>query len=110
MKEEKLLEYLKSVCLGRERAVGGTMLMRILGCSDNELRKQVNRLRRKSVPIGSNRAGYFYALTAGEVYSTIRQLQKMVDGLNAAISGLEKALEGFDGDRTRLHPTGGERP
>ena len=87
MREEKLLDYLKATCQGRVKSTRSSTLERILGCSGNELRKQVNRLRRKSVPIGSNRDGYFYAVTAGEVYSTIRQLQKMADGLNAAFMG-----------------------
>jgi uncharacterized membrane protein YoaK (UPF0700 family) len=48
------------------------------------------------VPIASSRDGYFYAVTAGEVYATIRQLQGMERGLTAAINGLERALERFE--------------
>ena len=59
------------------------------------LRKQVNRLRCKEHPIASDRSGYFYATTAGEVYDTIRQLKRMADGLEAAISGLERSMERF---------------
>ena len=51
-------------------------------------------------PVGSSRTGYFCAITAGEVYSTIRQLRQMAAGLEAAIQGLEGALEDF-------HPQGG---
>ena len=40
--------------------------------------------------------GYYFAETAAEVYDTIRGLQKMRSGLDAAISGLERALEKFD--------------
>ena len=54
-----------------------------------------NRLRRKGIPVGSDRGGYFYAVTAGEVYTTIRQLKAMSSGLEAAIHGLEQALERF---------------
>ena len=93
MREEKLMDYLRLACQGHKNAAGSGELERTLGCSVNELRKQVNRLRRKSIPIGSSQDGYFYALTAGEIYSTIRQLQKMTAGLEAAIHGLEKALE-----------------
>lgn len=50
--------------------------------------------------MGSSRTGYFCAITAGEVYSTIRQLRQMAAGLEAAIQGLEGALEDF-------HPQGG---
>ena len=39
-----------------------------------------------------SRSGYFYAVTAGEVYSTIRQLKVMANGLDAAITGLELSL------------------
>lgn len=97
MREEKLLSYLKSTCTGRAQRVSGAELERVLGISGTDLRKLVNRLRRKGIPIGSDRSGYFYAATAGEVYSTIRQLRRMTDGLEAAIRGLEDALEQFTG-------------
>ena len=44
-------------------------------------------------PIGSSKNGYFYAVTAGEIYFTIRQLETMKRGLEAAIHGLESALD-----------------
>lgn len=98
MQEKQLVEYLKGACPGRACIAKGTELEAALHVSGNELRKMVNRLRRRGVPIASSREGYFYAVNAGEVYATIRQLQSMVRGLEGAISGLEKALEGFCGD------------
>ncbi len=95
MREEKLLAYLKESCRGRRRTVKSSELERALHLSGTDLRKLVNRLRRKGVPIGSSRDGYFYAATAGEVYATIRQLQVMEQGLRAAVQGLERALDGF---------------
>ena len=95
MREERLLSYLKGACSGRKYRVGGAELEKALGLSGTDLRKQVNRLRRKGVPIASDRQGYFYAATAGEVYTTIRQLRQMVTGLEKAIAGLETALEKF---------------
>jgi len=95
MKQEQLIACLKSVRGGRRRAVKGAELERTLDVSGTDLRKLVNRLRRKGVPIGSSREGYFYARTAGDVYSTIRQLRLMVRGLEAAIRGLESALDQF---------------
>ena len=68
---------------------------RALGVSSTDLRKIVNRLRRRGIPIASDRSGYFYAQTAGEVYTTIRQLRKMANGLEAAIRGLEQSLDSF---------------
>lgn len=97
MKKEELRDYLHGQCRGRERSVSGRQLERTLRTSENELRKQVNRLRREGVPIASDRSGYFYAATAGEVYSTIQSLKKMRSGLDAAIAGLEQALDAFSG-------------
>ncbi len=95
MREEQLVSYLKGACPGRTRRVSGAELERVLNTSGTDLRKQVNRLRRRGIPIGSDRSGYFYAVTAGEVYTTIRQLRQMVTGLEKAIAGLEGSLEKF---------------
>ncbi len=95
MREEKLLAYLKGACAGRRYRVSGGELERVLNLSGTDLRKLVNRLRRRGVPIASDRSGYFYAVNAGEVYSTIRQLRQMAAGLEKAIAGLEDSLEKF---------------
>lgn len=97
MKKEELRDHLLCQCRGRERSASGRQLERTLRTSENELRKQGNRLRREGVPIASDRSGYFYAATAGEVYATIQSLKKMRAGLDAAIAGLERALDGFPG-------------
>ena len=101
MKEDLLLEYLKTMCPGRERIRKSAELERALHISGNELRRLIHRLRKRGVPIASSRDGYYYAVTAGEVYSTIRQLKRMASGLDAAIRGLEEALE-------RFGPAGGD--
>ena len=95
MTNEQLCGYLAENCLGRHGTIGGRKLAGKMGVSENELRRRVNRLRQQGVPIASSRAGYFYAATAGEVYATIRSLRGMASGLEAAITGLEKALERF---------------
>ena len=96
MNEEKLLQYLKIFCKGRANTQKSEEIELAVCISGNELRKAVNRLRRKGIPVGSSRSGYFYAVTAGEVYSTIRQLKVMANGLDAAITGLERSLDSFD--------------
>ena len=95
MKYEPLVMHLKAGCKGRKNATKSAELEQSLHISGNELRRRVNRLRREGVPIGSSADGYFYAVTAGEVYATIRQLRTMANGLEAAISGLESALYSF---------------
>ena len=95
MNDEELRDYLKRFCFGREHLICSRDLVRQKNLRESDLRKKVNRLRRKGIPVGSDRGGYFYAVTAGEVYATIRQLKAMSSGLEAAIRGLEQALEYF---------------
>ena len=85
MNEEKLAQYLKLCCKGRANTKRSDEIERAVGLSGNELRKLVNRMRRRGVPSGSSRSRYFYAVTAVEAYSTIRQLRIMANGLEAGI-------------------------
>lgn len=99
MNKASIEAYLRTNCKGRKRIVTAGTLCKVLNISDNELRKQINRLRRENVPIASSRDGYYYAETAADVYSTIKSLEKMRRGLDAAIDGLEAAFGGFTGSR-----------
>ena len=98
-RKEILLAYLKGACLGRDCCMGGKELGRTLNLNGTELRKAVNRLRQECEPIASDRNGYFYGQTAGAGYATMRNLKKMRAGLDAAIQGLEQALDGFPAGR-----------
>lgn len=95
MNKDIVCAYLKANCTGRSRTASSQTLQQTLRMSENELRSQISRLRREAVPIASSGAGYFYAETAGEIYTTIRRLEKMRRGLDAAIEGLEEALNRF---------------
>ena len=97
MNKEKVYGYLCAYCIGRKRVASSQTLEKTLNMSGNELRKQINALRREAIPIASNSEGYFYAENAADLYATIRSLQKMRRGLDSAIEGLEKALEKFGG-------------
>ena len=98
MREQQVSAYLKAVCKGRKNIQKSRQIETALHISGNELRKQVHRLRKKGHPIASSQDGYFYAVTAGEIYSTIGQLRTMEHGLKLAIEGLEQALDSFGGD------------
>ena len=95
MTKETVALYLENGFKGRRNVISSRELERALGISGNELRRKINRLRQEAVPIAADRRGYYYAETAAEVYATIRNLEKMRSGLDAAISGLERALEKF---------------
>lgn len=98
MREQQVLAYLKAVCKGRKNVQKSRQIETALHISGNELRKQVHRLRKKGHPIASSQDGYFYAVTAREVYSTIGQLRAMEYGLRLAREGLERSLDDFGGD------------
>ena len=95
MNKESVYAYLEGNCRGRRRAVSSQRLEQRLNLSGNEIRKQVNTLRREGEPIASSGNGYFYAENAAEVYATIRSLKKMRRGLDAAIEGLQMELARF---------------
>ena len=114
MREEKLIAYLKGAFKGRRRTIKSAELECAMEMSGTDLRKLVNKLRRKSVPICSGADGYFYAKTAGDILRTIRKLKVMIKGLQAAVDGLEAALDKFvepDGApaETQQSGLGGER-
>ena len=95
MKDEVLLQYLKRACTGKNHLRSGRSLQNALHLSEKELRRRIHRLRCRGAPIAATRQGYFYAETAGELYATIRQMEKLRIGIDAAIRGLEDALEDF---------------
>lgn len=94
-KEKQLLEYLRKFHAGREGAVTGVELEKTFRISGTELRKLVHNLRIEGCPICSDRTGYFYPRTGGEVLATILQLQRMEVGIGRAIHGLVKSMDGF---------------
>lgn len=59
-------------------------------------------------PDASNSSGYFYAATEQEVRATIGHLTRRISGIAAAIHGLNRSLEQFDTDQTRLPLKGGD--
>ena len=63
--------------------------------NDEELRDYLKRFCFGREHLICSREGYFYASNAAELYSTIRQLKEMRAGLDAAICGLEQAMENF---------------
>ena len=65
MTNKELEDYLRTTCPGRKNSRRSAELEADLNISGNELRRRINRLRRDTVPIGSSRDGYFYAVTAG---------------------------------------------
>lgn len=102
MNDKKVLNYLKVNCLGRSNIRKSRTIENALHMSGNELRRHIARLRKEQEPIASSNDGYFYADNPGEVYDTIRQLERMKRGLESSIDGLVGSL--------RNHSFGGDAP
>lgn len=95
MASEQLKKHLKGNCLGRGNAATYQELAQTFRISEKELQRQVNRLRKKQVPICGGPDGMFYARNAGELYGTILNLRAMAEGLDEVIASLETSLENF---------------
>ena len=105
-KKDQLLAYLKEACPGLPFATSGRELESALAIPSSDLRKLVNTLRKEGKLVGSSRAGYFYITTFGEAQCTLRHLEGMIRGLEAASLGLLRGLNqlpladlGGDGNR-----------
>ena len=55
MNDETLRVYLKNNCYGKSHLIAGNTLEQQLHINGSDLRKRINRLRRKGVPIASRR-------------------------------------------------------
>lgn len=93
MRDDKLLDYLKISCHGRENRKSGRELARTLGINVKDLQKLVKRLRKKKNPIASDQYGYYYAATAEELCDSMDFLQSKVS----------------ETDRSAMTPTGEDR-
>ena len=110
MEKERLAEHLERYHLGANSAATSRELELTIGIKGIEVRHLVNRLRRDGVPIASSGSGYFYAATEQEVRATIAHLTRRIGGIAAAIHGLNRSLERFDTEQTRLPLDGGDAP
>jgi DNA adenine methylase len=81
MRDDKLLDYLKSSCHGRENRKSGRELARTLGINVKDLQKLVKRLRKKKNPIASDQYGYYYAATAAELCDSMDFLQGKISAV-----------------------------
>ena len=108
-----IAEYLKAFCMGEQSAVTSRTLEGAFHIRGPDLRRSINRLRGKGVPICSFDSGYYYAETEAELQRTVRQLRSRIKKIAHAERGLTKALEAF-GDSGQItldmEDTGGDTP
>ena len=108
MEKERLAEYLERYHLGADSAATSRELELTFGIKGIEVRHLVNQLRRDGVPIASSGSGYYYAVTEQEVRATIAHLTRRIGGIAAAIHGLNRSMDQFNTEQTRLPLDGGD--
>ena len=95
MNRDKVEEFMHTRCKGKKNIKSSAALQKSLHISEQELRKQISRLRRDKIPIASDRCGYYYAETASDIYYTIKGLEKLRDSIDETICGLVGAMDKF---------------
>ena len=98
MNQQSLLNFLKTVCLGRGNAVTGEQLRKLFGCKDiREVQKAIERLRRDGFPVLSasqgNRKGYFWPSEPSEAIETYRQMSHRAANIFKTLNNIKAGIE-----------------
>ena len=97
--DDVIAQYLRENHCGEQNVVTSRILEEIFKMRGPELRRIINRLRSKCIPICSTDSGYFYAETEDELQRTIRQLRSRMTKIASAERGLTRSLSLFADDR-----------
>ncbi len=104
---EALAEYLALYHKGEVNAVTSRELECSFQMRGSELRREIIcALRGDGIPICSFEGGYYYAATAEELDSTIRQLRSRIKKIAFAEHGLSSALPDYETPVSWISPAG----
>lgn len=90
-------KYMQTEHKGKAKAVFSKELERFFHCKGTEIRRMVNELRTKGVPICSCSRGYYYAESRSDIEETIAHLDGRVSKIKAAQDGLREILNNYIG-------------
>ena len=85
--------YMQTEHSGKENAVKSKVIEARFHCKGAEVRRMVNELRCRGVPICSNSHGYFYATSNDEIQETIAHLEGRIKKIRAAQDGIKTLLK-----------------
>ena len=91
--EESFSEYLEKYHKGYANPVSSKSLEAVFHLKGSEIRRLVNALRCKGIPICSDTDGYFYADNEHEINATIAQLSSRINQIAKARDGLVNRAE-----------------
>ena len=92
MDSEKLYLYLKNNHIGNKNAVLSKQLETAFSCKGTEIRRCINTLRSRGIPICSSADGYFYSENPADIARTVSQLRGRVLKIENAQHGMAKNL------------------
>lgn len=90
MDSERLFIYLKKNHIGSKNAVLSKQLEAAFSCKGKEIRRCINTLRTRGIPICSSADGYFYSEKPSDIARTVSQLRGRVLKIENAQHGMEK--------------------
>ncbi len=84
--------YLKRNHNTRNKAALSKQLEAAFSCKGTEIRRCINMLRSKGIPICSCVNGYFYSDNTEDISSTVNQLYSRISKIEQAKDGLKKYI------------------
>ena len=85
--------YMQKEHSGKANAVKSKVIEARFHCKGAEVRRMVNELRCKGVPICSSNQGYYYATSNEEIQETIAHLEGRIKKIRAAQDGIKTLLK-----------------
>ena len=91
MHSERLYRYLKQNNTGKKNAALSSELEAVFLCKGTKIRKYINELRTRKIPVCSSSFGYYYSENPQDIDETITHLDSRIKKIDLARSGLQKA-------------------
>ena len=85
-------DYLRSNHHTRSTTALSKQLEAAFSCKGSEIRKCINSLRTRGIPICSSMEGYYYSENADDISGTINQLRGRVKKIECAQNGMSQII------------------
>jgi len=92
MDSERLYLYLKNNHISSKNAVLSKQLEAAFSCKGTEIRRCINTLRTRGIPICSSADGYFYSEDPADIARTVSQLRGRIEKIECAQNGMSQII------------------
>ena len=100
--EARIVDVIHGQHLGKNHAATSKELQATFGFNGSTLRKYINNIRSRGIPICSCNNGYYYPEQVSDCANTVSYLSERLDAVMQSVSGVES---GMDMMRAGLDPT-----